>query len=286
MTTRALVAIAALTTVACSAQAVLTQQVEARRLASNLQVQFSKTTEASNRAVMSDADEDSRAAVREAEQATQVVLHEVGQLRAVLMSMGYSEELELLDGFTKRFDVYRTLEAEILPLAVEHTNEKAQRLSFGPAADAVHEFRTALDAAVKSAPPDVRPRLELLAARAVEAVLDIQVLYAPHIAEAEDEAMTRMEQRMAASEKLARTTLTQMQALLPAASRPQLTAVTIALDKFMTIHAEIITLSRRNSDVRSLSLTLGRKRMITAQCDEQLRALQESLAKHSVGPTR
>ena len=285
MTTRVLVAIAALTTVACSAQAVLTEQVEARRLASNLQVQFSKTTEASNRAVMSDADEDSRAAVREAEQATQAVLGDVAQLRTVLMSMGYSEELQLLDGFTKRFDVYRTLEAEILPLSVEHTNEKAQRLSFGPAADAVNEFRTALDAAVKSAPPDVRPRLELLAARAAEAVLDIQVLYAPHIAEAEDEAMTRIEQRMAASEKQARAALIQMQALAPA-SRSQLTAATMTLDMFMKIHAEIITLSRRNSDVRSLSLSLGRKRMITAQCDEQLHALQESLAKHSIGATR
>ena len=102
MTTRVLVAIAALTTVACSAQAVLTEQVEARRLASNLQVQFSKTTEASNRAVMSDADEDSRAAVREAEQATQAVLRDVAQLRTVLMSMGYSEELQLFDDLAGR----------------------------------------------------------------------------------------------------------------------------------------------------------------------------------------
>jgi hypothetical protein len=285
MTARVLVTFTVLVTTACSAQAVLTQQVEARRLASDLQVQFSKTTESSNRAVMSDADEDSRAAVREAEQATQAVLHDVEQLRTVLMSMGYSEELKLLDGFPKRFDVYRTLEAEILPLAVEHTNEKAQRLSFGPAADAVNKFRTALDAAVKSAPPDVRPRLELLAARAAEAVLDIQVLYAPHIAEAEDEAMTRMEKRMAASEEQAHAVLTQMQALAPA-SRSHLTAATMALDTFMKIHAEIITLSRRNSDVRSLSLSLGRKRMITAQCDEQLHALQESLVKHSIGATR
>jgi hypothetical protein len=111
------------------------------------------------------------------------------------------------------------------------------------------------------------------------------VLYAPHIAEAEDEAMTRMEKRMAASEEQAHAALTQMQALAPA-SRSQLTAATMALDTFMKIHAEIITLSRRNSDVRSLSLSLGRKRMITAQCDEQLHALQESLVKHSIGATR
>jgi hypothetical protein len=286
MTMRIVVVCAALAATGCRAQAVLTQQVEARRLASELQAQFSKATEASNRAVMSDADEDSTASVREAEQATQEVARIVEQLRTVLNSMGYSAELELLDGFTKQFEDYREVDAEILPLAVENTNAKAQRLSFGPAADAVNEFRTALDAAVKTSPVDVRPRVELLAARAAEAVLDIRVLHAPHIAEAEDEAMTRMEQRMAASEKQARTALAQMPPLLPAASRPQLTAATNALDTFMKVHVEIITLSRRNSDVRSLSLSLGRKRMVTAQCDDQLRALQESLAKHSVGATR
>jgi hypothetical protein len=286
MTMRIVVVCAVIAAAGCRAQAVLTQQVEARRLASELQTHFSKAREASNRAVMSDADEDSTAAVREAEQATQVVLSDVEQLRTILTSMGYAEELELLDGFTKGFADYRALDAEILPLAVENTNAKAQRLSFGPATDAVNEFRLSLDAAVKAVSPDVRPRIELLAAHAAEAILDIQVLYAPHIAEAEDQAMTRMEQRMAASEKQARTALTQMQALLPAAARPQLTAATNALDTFMKVHAEIITLSRRNSDVRSLALSLGRKRTVTAQCDDQLRALQESLAKHAVGGTR
>jgi hypothetical protein len=42
---------------ACNAQAVLTQQVEARRLALELQVRFTAAAEASNRAVMSDSDE-------------------------------------------------------------------------------------------------------------------------------------------------------------------------------------------------------------------------------------
>jgi hypothetical protein len=191
-----------------------------------------------------------------------------------------------LDSFSTQFAEYRKVDAEILPLAVENTNAKAQRLSFGPAAQAVNDFRSAFQAVVTATPPDVRPRMELLAARATEAVLDIQVLHAPHIAEAEDQAMTRMEQRMASSEKQARTALTQMQVLLPTAARPRLTAATNALDTFMKVHAEIITLSRRNSEVRSLSLSLGRKRMVAAQCDDQLRALQTALGRHAVGATR
>jgi len=286
MTLRALAALALIATTSCSAQAVLTQQEEARRLASELQAQFSKAADASNRAVMTDADEDSTSAVREAEQATQDVLRSVDQMRQVLTSMGYSEEITLLDAFMARFAEYRKVDAEVLPLAVENTNAKAQRLSFGPAADAISEFRAALDGVVKSAPPPAAARLELLAARAVTNVLEIQAMHAPHIAEAEDGPMTRMEQKMIASEGEARKALAQMREVVPASSRAQLNAADAALDRFSAVHREIITLSRRNSDVRSLALSLGRKRMITAQCDDQLRALQAALAKHSVGATR
>lgn len=59
-----------------------------------------------------------------------------------------------------------------------------------------------------------------------------------------------------------------------------------ALDRFTAIHKEIIKLSRRNSEVRSLSLSLGRKRTITAQCEDRLRALEEALAKHQFTATR
>jgi hypothetical protein len=286
MAIRIVVACALIAATGCRAQAVLTQQVEARRLASDLQVQFANAVDASSRAVMTDADEDAKAAVGEAEQASQAVQRDVEALRAVLTSMGYSEELTLLDGFMKRFADYRTIDGEILPLSVENTNAKAQRLSFGPAREAVNEFRAALERVAKSAPPAAAAGIELLATRALADVLDIQAMHAPHIAEPEDEAMTRMEQEMTASERQARVALDQLRTLVPAASRSQLDAAAAALDRFSTIHREIITLSRRNSDVRSLALSLGQKRMITAQCDEQLRALQTALVRHTVGATR
>ncbi len=119
---------------------VLTQQVEARRVASDLQVQFTKAADAANRSVMSDTDDDATAAAREAEQATQAVLRDVGQLESILKSMGYSEELGFLDTFKGRFAEYQKLDAEILPLAVENTNVKAQRLSFGPAREAAERL--------------------------------------------------------------------------------------------------------------------------------------------------
>jgi hypothetical protein len=273
-------------TTACNAQMVLTQQVEARRLVSQLQVEFSKAADAANRSVMSDTDDDATAAAREAEQATQAVLRDVGQLEPILKSMGYAEELRFLDTFKGRFAEYQKLDAEILPLAVENTNVKAQRLSFGPAREAANAFRTALEAAVKMARPVDASRAEALAGRAILSVLEIEVLQAPHIAESEDAAMTRIEEQMAASEATARRGLGQVTLLLPPDAGPHLMAATAALDRFKTLNAELIKLSRRNSDVRSLALTLGRKRVLTAQCDDELRGLREALARHENTATR
>ena len=117
-------------------------------------------------------------------------------------------------------------------------------------------------------------------------VREIQVLQAPHIAEAGDEAMTRMEKRMTTSEAAARSALETLASLVQPASRPQLAAATAALDRFMGLNAEIIALSRRNSDVRSLALSLGQKRTLTAACDDSLRALQDALAKRGFTATR
>jgi hypothetical protein len=270
----------------CNAQAVLTRQVEARQLASELQVQLTKAADASNRSVMSDNDEASAAAAREAGHAAEEVLRSSQQLRSIWQSMGYSEELALLDAFDARFAEYRMLDGEILSLAVENTNVKAQRLSFGPASEAALAFRTTIDAAAKAARPADSSRADAVAAGARAAVLQIQVLQAPHIAESDDLAMTRLEEQMAASERMARQALDQLRALLPPSSTAQLTAALATLDRFMMLNGEIVMLSRRNSDVRSLALTLGRKRAVIAQCEDQIRALRETLAKHEMKATR
>ena len=66
----------------------------------------------------------------------------------------------------------------------------------------------------------------------------------------------------------------------------ELDAASAALDRFLSSHTEIITLSRRNSDVRSLALSLGDKRTVTAECEARLQALEEALANHAFTATR
>ena len=267
--------------------AALTQLMEARRLASELHVEFTKAAEASNRAVMADTDEASAAAAEEAKRARQAVERDVDALRPILESLGYyGEDLRQLEAFKGRFEEYRRLDDEILPLAVENTNLKAQRLSFGPAREAADSFHSAVDAAVRSVPPKDSPRARELAATARIAVLEILALQAPHIAEPRDDVMTRLEEQMKTFAASARKTLTGLQAVTGPARASQVAAATTALDRFLSINDQIVVLSRRNTNVRSLALALGRKRTVTAECEDQLKALEEALAKHAFTATR
>jgi hypothetical protein len=282
----AIVAAAAAAGCGDGSKLVLNQQAEAHRLAAHLHVQFSRAADASNRAVMADTDEASSAAAREAEQATKAVEQDTDALRRILDDLGDRDEARELDTFKAKFAQYRALDADILPLAVENTNIKAQRLSFGPAQEAIDAFRKSLEAAGRLAAPKNSTLADALVARATASVLEVQVIEARHIAESDEAAMTRMESTMKASEAAARTALETLTGTLPPAARPRLAEAAAALDRLTTTNAEIVALSRRNSNVRSLALSLGKKRTVTAECDESLQALEDALARHHFAATR
>jgi hypothetical protein len=280
-------AVSTVTTVACSnPQTVLTQLLEARRLAAEMHVQFTQSAEAANRAVMAERDDAAGAAADEARRAREIVERDIQSLRAALESLRYADDLRHLNEFEARFKEYRRLDDEILPLAVENTNLKAQRLSFGTSREAAQSFHAALEKAIGTSPTKETCCAEAVAARARMAVLEIQVTYAPHIAEAQDAAMTQMEAQMNAASGRAQQALQELRGMFPTSSGAQLDAASAALDRFLSIHKEIIALSRRNSDVRSLALSLGDKRNVTAECEAHLQALEEALAKHAFTATR
>ena len=264
--------------------AVLTELVEARRLASELHVQFTQAVDASNRAVMADKDDVSASAAGEARRARDVVERDVQKLRPMVESLGYRDDLKHLEEFNASFDEYRRLDDEILSLAIESTNLKAQRLSFGAARDAAAAFGTAVNAAIQGNASKDQCKVDAIAARARTAVLEIQVLQAPHIAEPEDAVMTRLESEMDASASAAKKALDELRAALGAS--PQLAAAGDALTRFLSVHAEILKLSRRNTNVRSLALSLGRKRTVTATCETRLQAFETALGRHAFTATR
>jgi hypothetical protein len=286
----------ALTTVAMLAVAVLgchggstpafTQLVEARRLADDLRVELAKTSNASDRAVMADTDEESVTFARDAEKSTEAITLDAAKLAAHLQNLGYAAETRALDDFNGRFAEFRQVDRDVLDLAVQNTNLKAQRLSFGPVREAADQFHGALADAAGAAAPKDRCRVDGLIARAEMAVREIQILQAPHIAEPSDETMAKIEKEMGDRQATARDALKLLGWGANAAMTAKLDAAKAAFDRFEKLSAELVTLSRRNSNVRSLALSLRRTPSLVAACDGSLAQLQDALGQRGFTGTR
>ena len=59
-----------------------------------------------------------------------------------------------------------------------------------------------------------------------------------------------------------------------------------ALNQLRTVNDQIVQLSRRNTNVRSLALALGQLHMLRAKCEAALQALSDSLSQHEFKATR
>lgn len=271
-------------------QAVLTQQVDADRVAGALHVEFARANEATNRAVLADTEEASTAAAQEAKASMTAAADSLARLRPLLTSLGYASESAAADAFDKRFAELQTLDAEILPLAVENTNLKAQRLAFGDAQAAVDATVTALRSARAAG---ASTESDVVVERIIGALLEIQVLQTRHIAESDEAAMSRMESRMHEEEGVALRGVARLRQIAVAGVRAKgdrapesVEQADQAIERFLGINQQIVDLSRRNTNVRSLALTLGRRRVVAAECEDQLRALQTALSVHEFKATR
>lgn len=264
------------------ANAAYEQIADSRRLTAELLATFTRATDAANRAVMAVADEPARQAAGEARENLAAVQTEVEELGSLFGRLGYSKEAGILEEFRGRFGSYRALVETILDLSVENTNQKARRLSFGEAQETADVMAAALSRLRPRSPAD-EFRLKWLAASAIGAVREIQALEAPHIAEPTDPVMDRLEQRMAGAATTTRQALSDLAPRITPASRPSLDAAVAAFDRFLAVHDDILRLSRRNTNVRSLAMSLEQKRALLAPCEASLRALEAALAERRHG---
>ena len=105
----------------------------------------------------------------------------------------------------------------ILGLAVQNTNLKAFKLSFGKGRETVERFENALNAVTHGT---TDARLIRAAADALAAELDILSLHAPHIISPDEAEMNRIEQAIHAKEELVHRSLAIVARLAPPTSSP------------------------------------------------------------------
>jgi Four helix bundle sensory module for signal transduction len=234
------------------------------------------SAEAEKSAVMAETDEASQALAEQSIQAAQTVEKARRELEPLLGEN--RQEARLFQEFSRCWDTLQAIDHEVLSLAVQNTNLKALRLSFIPAAEAVRSMEEALNQlmdVVSSSPAAVH--ITRLAAKAVMGALNIYTLQAPHIAESTATRMDVMEAVMNSLDTQVTDALHSLQALVDEPGQPFLEAAWAAYKDFQKINTDIVDLSRQNSNIRSYALSLGQKRKTTAQCQDVLAVLQESV---------
>jgi hypothetical protein len=235
--------------------------------------------EAEKSAVMAETDEASQAFAEQALQASQNVEKARRELEPLLE--GKRQEAHLFQEFSRCWAKLQEIDREVLSLAVQNTNLKALRLSFVPAAEAMRSMEEALNHLmdVVSASPDAVEIIRLAATVAMSA-LNIYTLQAPHIAESTETRMEEMEATMHSLDAQVIDALQRLRVLVDESGKPFLKAAWASYKDFQHINAAIVELSRQNSNVRSYALSLGQKRKTTAQCQDMLAALQETVQQN------
>jgi hypothetical protein len=234
------------------------------------------SAEAEKSAVMAETDEASHAF---AEQSIQAAQNVEKTRRTLAPLLGRSpQEAHLFREFSRCWERLQAIDREVLSLAVQNTNLKALRLSFIRSPEAISRMEKALNHLmdrVSSSPNAVG--ITRRASQAVIGAFRMYALQAPHIAESTAAQMDKLEADMKSHDAQVTNALHDMQVQVDDSSKPFLHTAWASYKDFQKINAEIVDLSRQNSNIRSFALSLGQKRKTTAQCQDVLAALQETV---------
>jgi len=251
---------------------------KARRLelVDQMRVALASASENEKLAVQATTDEDSRLFADQSRVASAAVEQARQVLAGLLPSSG--EQHELLSEFSQAFDAVVRVDAELLDLAVRNSNLKAYALAYGPAADRLNAMEDALAGLVAETGGGADgTRVQVLALQVEVAARGLQVLLPPHIAEESDERMDQMEARMTEREQEVQRNLDGLQGLPRAAGHAGLAAAASAWAQFREAKGQILSLSRENTNVRSLAMSLDRKRKLMLACQSALDALRRAI---------
>jgi hypothetical protein len=254
---------------------------------SRMHINLLRSVEAEKNAVLADTDEASQTFADQSLKAADLVDRDRREIGQLLDKDHSDQELKLLREFDGCWVDFRKTDRELLDFAVKNTNLKAARLSFGPAEEAAGRFEKALNSLISIQPPSqTDERIPKLACRALTAGLKIHYLQAPHIAAADDRRMDAIEASIKQHEQEIALSLKTLKTLIPLESQESYQEAKKAFNEVMKVTAQVIDLSRQNTNIKSFELSLGRKRKISAQCGEILVSLEEAVRAREFKATR
>ena len=256
----------------CSREPVLLRQVKKVGIVNNIQQQLVESVDAEKSAVLAVTDEESKEFAEESRRSAA----KIDELRASLAELieidPVRDEGEKLAVFDEKWKELKSIDARLLELAVANTNLKASRLLAREGSATLDRFTTAVDAMMATS-TDVATLRAL--ATAATAVARIQSLLFVHIPEASDAEMTSLEVRIGTLSETVDARLRDVGPSLPASAAKA--DATQAWADYQRISAEVIRLSRLNTNVISFDVSTHEKRTATRACLDALADLRSAI---------
>jgi hypothetical protein len=247
-------------------------------IVSRMRINLLKSTDLEKGAVMAITDEESQALAEQSRKSADAVERDYHELKGLIDAAKIDKEMKLLKEFNDSWNNIKMIDRELLPLAVENTNIKAAILSYTAVAQAIATFERLLSELMDIPASDgERAQTAKSAYQAAIAAFMIYNLEAPHINEAQDKKMDELENLMGMNEKKVRNALDNLSRLTDRQGKSTFNDALMAFSKFMEVHKEVVRLSRMNTNIKSLQLSLGRKRKAATQCEEVLNSLQDTV---------
>jgi len=252
-------------------------------LVSRMQLALASASEAEKSAVLAITDQDSQKYAGQARTATVEVEKARQEFDNLLKTGGTKGEKELFKQFSELFTDFQRIDNNLLDLAVKNTNIKAYNLAFGPATTALNEMNTALSRLIASNSKSPENKKVMLLAYGTEiSVLRLQTLIPPHIAEESDQKMDELEALMSKEDKQIRKNLDELTAFRNLNQKANLTEAVLSYAQFSKIKTQILALSRENTNVKSLSMSLNQKRKVMLLCHDTLNKLQQAVLEEPI----
>ncbi len=253
-----------------TAEAALGQQ--RLEVVQHMQLAFATALQAERAAVLAVTDATSRQHADEVRVAARQVAADIDHYAALAAQDPDAAEQERLTQLKRAFAVWQRTDGQILDFAGQNSNLKAYKLAFGPAAEAVAAADLALAHAALARDAALQP-----AAEARIALWRILALLAPHIAEESDAKMAAMEAAMQAEDAVVARSLAALAALPGDALTADLQAARSSYARFAELRQQILKLSRDNTNVHALALSLNEGLTAAGACERALDALRRVL---------
>jgi hypothetical protein len=252
-------------------------------LVSRMRLALASASEAEKSAVLAITDQNSQTFADQARTATADAEKARRELGELLKTGGTQGEKELFNQFSELFAEFQRIDNALLDLAVKNTNIKAYSLAFGPATTALNEMNAALSRLIASNSGSPEDKQVMLLAYGTEiSGLRLQTLIPPHIAEESDHKMDELEALMSKEDKQIRKNLDELTALRNLNQKANLAEAISSYAAFTKIKTQILALSRENTNVKSLSISLSQKRKVMLLCQDTLNKLQRAIMEEPI----